>query len=227
MITGLNILSIFFAGILSFLSPCVIGVLPLYFSYIAETTFSELQATGSKTKLIMKTLVLISGFSLFFVLLGAAASGIGSFLFANKTIVNISIGILLIIFGLITMDILNPKFLHKQFNFKFNISNSYFTAFLLGIAFAFVLGPCATPLLGTALTLAANTDTIYQGMFYLFIYSLGVGVPFLITAFFAEKAIPLFRNNMAKFVIIKKIAGFIILALGIYILATGSLSFYF
>ena len=194
----INIVSLFVAGVLSFFSPCVVGLIPLYFSYITGVGASDLKKGHQKHRLILKTLVLILGFSLFFSLLGAAASVLGNFFFAKKVLINSVMGILMILFGLFTMDILKPKLLSRQIDFSVKINDSLLTAFLLGIAFAFAIGPCAGPLLGAALTLAASTSTVAQGMGYLFIYSFGLGVPLLITALFMEKALVLLKNNITS-----------------------------
>jgi cytochrome c-type biogenesis protein len=216
----INLISLFFAGLLSYLSPCVLGIVPLYLSYMAGTQ-SKLE---NKNRLLKNTLLLIISFSLFFMLLGASASQIGNFFFEQKQIMATIFGIMFILFGLLITDLIKIPFLKRQVNLSVKITDSPLTAIMLGIAFAFTMLPCSGPFLASALTLAAKSQTLYKGLLYLFVYAMGIGVPLLLSALFFEKLFPMLRKNMGLINKLTLIAGAIMIIFGIIVLINGNIS---
>lgn len=178
----------FIAGILSFLSPCVLPLVPGYISFLSGLSLEELRQGTKRREILKKTaltsLLFVLGFSVVFVSLGATASFIGRFLSAYQKIFTKIAGIFIIVLGLHLMGILKIGWLdyEKRLNIK-RFSPGLLGAFLIGLAFAFGWTPCIGPILAGILTLAASQKTVVKGMFLLGVYSLGLGIPFVITGF--------------------------------------------
>jgi cytochrome c-type biogenesis protein len=180
-----SLIAAFGAGILSFISPCVLPIIPGYLSFISGLSFQELtsQSRGRVIrKVTVNTIFFILGFSLIFVLLGATASSLGDILKSNLNLFNKIAGVLIVVFGLHIVGVYRIPFLnyekrmHSQSK-PFGILG----AFAVGLAFAFGWSPCIGPILAGILLIAANQETVSKGMILLGVYSLGLGVPFLIT----------------------------------------------
>ena len=205
----------FLEGLLSFISPCVLPLIPIYIGYFSGGIADE----RNNGKLIINTLLFIAGFTLLFVILGATASTAGAFFNENFRTINIVFGVILILlrlnfFGLNWLPFLNNtkkmKFSPKGFN--------PLTSFLFGLAFAIGWSPCTGPFLGSALMKAANTSTVGQGMFTLFMYALGIGVPFFLTAILLDQLGKTFEWIKKHYGIIEKISGAVILIFGIVLI---------
>ncbi len=223
--TQLSVISVFFAGLLSFLSPCVIGIVPIYFAYLSGTTVSEIQAGHHSRKMLFRNVILlICGFTVVFGMLGVAAFGAGRLLILYRPVFDRFLGMALIVFGIIMLELYMPKWLSSRLSLSVKIGQSPWLAFTLGIAFAVMMSGCVSPLLGAVLTLAGSSSTVTQGVGYLMIYSLGIGVPLLLCAVAFNRVMILIKKNAAILQLIKKIAGIIMIIMGIFIVIHGSIS---
>ncbi len=178
----------FLAGMLSFLSPCVLPLVPGYLSFLSGLSFEELKSGADHKKVVKKATLtsffFVLGFSIVFISMGASASFIGKFLTAHMGIITKIAGILIIALGLHLIGILKVSWLNTEKRFEMKrFSSSPLSALVIGFAFAFGWTPCIGPILAGILTLAATQDTIWKGMALLSAYSLGLGIPFIITGF--------------------------------------------
>jgi cytochrome c-type biogenesis protein len=208
----------FFAGIISFLSPCVLPLIPGYVSFICGSTLNELDLK-SKSFIIKKSLSFSLGLSLVFVSLGATATFIGSFLLQNSKILSTISGVMIIFFSIYLLELFKFNILNKNFgNFKIKYSNNLLFPFLVGIGFGFGWTPCIGPILGSILAFASMEDSIYKGIFLLSFYSLGLAVPFVLSSILIKKFL-IFSKSARKYINkIKKISGIILLITGILII---------
>ncbi|HEY9548046.1 MAG TPA: cytochrome c biogenesis protein CcdA, partial [Kiloniellaceae bacterium] len=180
----------FVAGAISFLSPCVLPLVPGYLSYIAGRSASE-EPGGGALALRLPALGLstcfVFGFSTVFILLGASATALGQLLLAYRYELNFIGGAIIILFGLFLIGLLKPAWFLREFRFHAAISGGRpLSAYVLGLAFAFGWTPCIGPILGAILTIGAASATVSGGVALLAIYSLGLGVPFLLAALFTD-----------------------------------------
>jgi cytochrome c-type biogenesis protein len=212
----------FLAGFVSFLSPCVLPLIPGYISYISGTSLDKLRG-GNKNVVIFKTIFFTLGFSFIFIILGLSASSLGKFFLTNSKIFRISAGLIIVFFSLQLIGIVNFQFMNRDiriFTDKYN--RSYTFPFLVGAAFGFGWTPCIGPILGSILTLAAIEQNITRGILLLSSYSLGLGIPFIISGILINKFF-IFSKNFKKYLLItNKIGGTILLITGLAIL-TGQL----
>jgi len=179
----------FLAGLISFLSPCVLPLVPGYISYVAGQSSSSpdgVQAPAqSKVSAFALSLLFVAGFSTVFISLGASASAIGQLLLSYRYEANIIGGTVIIVFGLFISGLIPMPWLHRDLRFhNFSSGSRIFGAYGLGLAFAFGWTPCIGPILGAILTATAVTTTLGSGVVLLSIYSMGLGVPFLLAAVF-------------------------------------------
>ena len=212
----------FLAGLISFLSPCVLPLIPGYISYISGTSFNEL-VEKKKNLIVIKTIFFTLGFSLVFIALGLTASFIGKFFLTNSDIFRIIAGAIIIFFSLQLIGIINFKFMNKDVRiFTDQYSHNLAFPVLVGAAFGFGWTPCIGPILGSILTLAAIEANISKSIFLLSSYSLGLAIPFIISGVLIDKFL-YFSKNFRKYLsTITKIGGTILLLTGIAIL-TGQL----
>lgn len=186
----LGLATSFIAGIVSFLSPCVLPLVPGYISFISgQSSISGQPAAGavssgkSRLSVLMLSACFVSGFSTVFMILGASATALGRLMLAYRYELNLIGGILVIAFGLVAMGLWRPKWSMSDIRMHPSLSGGRPAgAYLLGLAFGFGWTPCIGPVLGAILTLTAVTSTISHGIVFLAAYALGLGVPFLITA---------------------------------------------
>jgi len=212
----------FLAGLISFVSPCVLPLIPGYVSFICGTTLDELNIK-SKKFILRKSLFFSLGFSLVFISLGATATFIGSFLLYNTKILSIGSGLIIIFLGSYLLEIIKINFLNKSFlNFNIRYSDNILFPFIVGIGFGFGWTPCIGPILGSILAFASMENSIYKGISLLSFYSLGLAVPFIISGLLIKKFL-IFSKNTKKYLNkIKKISGIILILTGILII-TGRL----
>ena len=205
------------AGFVSFLSPCVLPLIPGYISYISGQNLEQI--VEKKQKILAKTIIFSLGFSLVFISFGATASYFGSFLINYSDTLRIIAGIIIIIFSLQIMGFLKLNILNKEKRFYTkNYSNNLFFPFLVGTAFAFGWTPCIGPVLGSILTLAAVETSIAQGVILLSFYSLGLAIPFILSGYGITKFLSVSKNLKSKMRIISLIGGSVLLITGILIL---------
>jgi len=212
----------FLAGLISFLSPCVLPLIPGYISYISGTSFDKLVEKKSDF-VVIKTIFFTLGFSFVFIVLGSTATFIGNFFLTNSDIFRIIAGVVIIFFSLQLIGILNFNFMNKDIRiFTDQYSNNMTFPLLVGAAFGFGWTPCIGPILGSILTLAALEENISKGILLLSFYSLGLAIPFIISGILIDKFL-LFSKGFKKYIsTITKVGGTILLLTGIAIL-TGQL----
>ena len=207
----------FGAGFISFLSPCVLPLIPGYISYISGESLGVI--VEKQKKVILKTLLFSLGFSLVFISFGATASLIGNILLENSNTLRIIAGIIIIIFSLQLIGILNLNFLNQEKRFQTkNYSNNLFFPVLVGAAFGFGWTPCIGPILGSILALAALESTLTKGILLLTAYSLGLAIPFILSGFLIQKFMAVSKNLKNNMNIISKSGGVILLITGILII---------
>ena len=218
----------FVAGIVSFLSPCVLPLIPGYLSFICGTDLENLQKK-SKYFILEKSLLFVLGFSIIFILLGASSTFFGSFLLNKSNIFSNVISIIIIIFGLYLLGIVKFNFLNNEFKFYISkYSNSFFFPLIVGMGFAFGWTPCIGPILGSILALASLENTLIQGIFLLITYSIGLGIPFVLAGYYMGNFL-IFSKKARKFISkIQKISGLVLIVTGILILTSKlqSIGFY-
>ena len=207
----------FGAGFISFLSPCVLPLIPGYISYISGQNLDEI--VENKQKILTKTIIFSLGFSLVFISFGATASYLGSFLINYSDTLRITAGVIIIIFSLQIMGVLKLNILNKEKRFYTkNYSKNLFFPFVVGTAFAFGWTPCIGPVLGSILTLAAVETSITQGVVLLSFYSLGLALPFILSGYGITKFLSVSKNLKPKMRMISLIGGSVLLLTGILIL---------
>ena len=207
----------FGAGFISFLSPCVLPLIPGYISYISGESLGDI--VEKQKKVILKTVLFSLGFSLVFISFGATASLIGNILLENSNTLRIIAGIIIIIFSLQLIGILNLNFLNQEKRFQTkNYSNNLFFPVLVGAAFGFGWTPCIGPVLGSILTLAAVESSIGKGILLLSFYSLGLAIPFILSGYGISKFLEFSKNFRKNIKIVSVTGGVILLITGILIL---------
>ena len=206
----------FGAGLISFLSPCVLPLIPGYISYISGQSLQEIL---NKKEINFFPLILFClGFSTVFVLLGASASFLGQTLLQNSEILRIVAGIIIIIFSLQLIGIINIPYLNFEKRFDAKESTNILFPYVIGVAFGFGWTPCIGPSLGSILALASIEETLTRAVILLILYSLGLAIPFVLSGYLIQRFL-LFSKNFRKNInLISKIGGIILLITGILIL---------
>lgn len=226
-LSNIGMLTAFAAGIVSFLSPCVLPLVPGYVSYIAGRTVGE-RATGSAVAVAVPALGLsvcfVLGFSTVFIALGASATALGQLLIAYRYELNIIGGVVIMLFGLFLMGWVRPSWMQGETRFHASLpAGRAASAYVLGLAFAFGWTPCIGPILGAILTVGATSTTVGQGVALLAIYSLGLGVPFLLAAVFTNALTSRMRGLGRTGRLLRFVAGAVMILMGVAML-TGYLS---
>ena len=218
----------FFAGMISFLSPCVLPLIPGYLSFICGTDLENLQKK-SKYFILQKSALFVLGFSLIFVLLGASSTFFGSFFLAKSQIFSNVIAVIIIIFGLYLTGIINFNFFNNEFRFYISkYSNNFSFPFVVGMGFAFGWTPCIGPILGSILALASLENSLSQGIFLLLIYSIGLGVPFMLAGYYMGNFLLFSKKARKSIMTIQKISGVVLIITGVLIFTSKlqTLGFY-
>jgi cytochrome c-type biogenesis protein len=201
---------LFVEGVLAFISPCILPLIPIYLVYITG------QTGNGRKKLITNTLGFILGFTIVFVTLGATATLLGALFKENQLLIQRISGIIIIIMGFNYLGVLKIPFINISGKFKVNTSNlSFMSSILFGISFSFCWSACLSSILGSAFMIAANEDTVYEGMFMLFIFSMGLAVPFFITAMIFDKLTKVFVFIKTHYTTIKVLSGLLLIAVGL------------
>ena len=212
----------FLAGVLSFLSPCVLPLVPSYLAYVGGSSVQGASERASRHLLIRNSLFFILGFSLIFVGLGASASLVGSLLQENRRILTLVGGVLIVSFGLVMLGVIKLPFLYRDTRQQFGgDSSTPVGATLLGMAFAAGWTPCIGPVLGGVLTLAGASGTLMVGVALLASYALGLAVPFLLSAL-AIGSFTRFSNRCRRYLPwVERVSGGILVVAGVMLL-TGT-----
>ena len=206
----------FGAGLISFLSPCVLPLIPGYISYISGQSFQDI--LNSKKINFLPLILFCLGFSTVFVILGASASLLGQKLLQNSEVLRIVAGIVIIIFSLQLIGVINISYLNFDKRFETKTSNNIFFSYVIGLAFGFGWTPCIGPILGSILALASIEETLSRAIVLLVFYSLGLAIPFILSGYLIQKFLIFSKNFKKNINLISKVGGIILLITGILIL---------
>ncbi len=210
-------------GLVSFVSPCIMPLIPSYVSYITGISYDELVSKDSRRKnmnmTLLHSLAFVAGFSIVFVLLGASASLAGNLLARHLNTIRIVGGVLIIIMGVFVMDVINIPFLQREAKLHLKTRPAgYIGTIVVGMIFGAGWTPCTGPFLGSVLTLAMTSDTLGTGMVLLMFYSLGLGIPFILSAIAISAFLSSFSKVKKHFKVIKIISGVILIIMGVLLL---------
>jgi len=226
-ISGIGILSAFAAGFVSFLSPCVLPLVPGYLSYVSGQSLNDMQEqtfTRQRLSALFLSLCFVSGFATVFMIFGASATVIGQLFSAYRYEANILGGIIIIIFGLFIAGLLPIGWLQREFRVHNDLKGGKpLAAYILGLAFAFGWTPCIGPILGAILTVSATSGVVSNGLSLLAIYSAGLGLPFILAALFTDQFFIYAKGIRRHGMLVQKIAGILLIIMGIA-MVTGYLS---
>ena len=206
----------FGAGIISFLSPCVLPLIPGYVSFVSGQSLQEM--IDRKKNKVSPLVLFCFGFSTVFIIFGATASVIGQIFLQNSNILRIIAGIIIIVFSLQLIGLINLKFMNYEKRFETGKSKNFFYPYLIGLAFGFGWTPCIGPILGSILTLAAIEETMFKAIFLLSLYSLGLSAPFILSGLLIQKFFIFSKKFKKNINLVSKIGGIILLITGILIL---------
>lgn len=207
-----NLLTGFTAGLLSFLTPCVLPMVPVYLMYLTGS-FKMDNLKEDRWKTFSRSLSFVLGFTIVFVLLGLSATALGKFLIKNKALLRKIGAVMVVIFGLIMTKIISFKKLKRRNYMK--LQDGFFGSVLMGMAFSIGWSPCFGPVVGMILSIAAQKDTLLKGAALLFAYSLGLGIPFIISGFFAGAIRNYFNKHTLNMDLINKITGYVMIIFGL------------
>jgi cytochrome c-type biogenesis protein len=212
----------FIAGLLSFLSPCVLPLIPAYFSFITGFSIDQLldrQNSNIRKKVFLSTMAFVCGFSFVFIVMGASASYLGGFIDAYKDYIRIIGGVIIIVLGIhmtgwIQIRSLNvDRRVHVQ-----NKPIHFMGTFIIGMAFAAGWSPCIGPLLGAILVIASSKDTVWQGIQLLALYSAGMAIPFILISIFINFLLEFLHRANRVIQYINRVAGILLILVGIFLL---------
>ena len=209
----------FLEGLASFISPCMLPMIPLYLSYFAgeDETDANKKASNKKHLVIVRSLFFVIGFTLMFVMFGGLAGLISGYINKYKTVINIVAGAIVIVFGLSYIGLFGLPFF-KGLKKSYKVDGAW-SAFLFGIVFAVGVGPCTGAFLGSALALASTSGTVAKGLLLLLFYSMGIGIPFIITAVLTDKTKRLFGFIKRHFKAVKIVSGSLLVVMGVLMAA--------
>ena len=212
----IELLIAFGAGLISFLSPCVLPLIPGYISYISGSSLNEL--LDKKSVNIIPIILFTLGFSFVFISFGATASFLGSVILNNSYELRVASGIIIIIFSLHILGIINLNFLNYEKRIYTEKKSGIFSSLLVGMAFGFGWTPCIGPILGSILALASTEQSLNRGILLLVFYSLGLAIPFILSGYLIQKFLVFSKNIKSKMNIILKSGGALLLITGILII---------
>ena len=206
----------FSAGLISFLSPCVLPLIPGYISYVSGSSLNEL--IEKKNINLIPIILFTVGFSIVFIIFGAASTFLGQLLLQNSFELRIAAGVIIIIFSLHIIGVINLKFLNYEKRIQTNNNKNIYSPIVIGAAFGFGWTPCIGPILGSILALAATEESINKGIILLLFYSLGLALPFILSGYLIQKFLIFSKNFKKNINLVSKIGGLILLITGILIL---------
>jgi cytochrome c-type biogenesis protein len=226
MVESPTFLAAFVAGVLSFISPCVLPLIPGYLSYISGLTLDEMQGTGdtamsfgaARRRVLAASIFFILGFSFVFICFGAAASVLGQYMLERQRLLAKIAAVIVILFGLHTMGVLRIGWLYSEKRVQVERKpTTLFGAFFVGLAFAFGWTPCIGPILGGILAIAGTQQTVGQGVQLLAVYSAGLGLPFLLTALAINQFFTVFKRIRKHYHLIEIVSGLLLVLIGVLI----------
>ena len=206
----------FGAGLISFLSPCVLPLIPGYISYISGSSLNEL--IEKKNINLFPIILFTVGFSIVFIVFGAASTFLGQVLLQNSYELRIAAGLVIVVLSLHIIGIINIKFLNFEKRIHTNKNTNFYSPIIIGMAFAFGWTPCIGPILGSILVLAATEENINKGILLLVSYSLGLALPFILSGYLIQRFLIFSKNFKKNINLVSKIGGIILLITGILIL---------
>ncbi len=221
-----TLLAAFFAGVLSFVSPCVLPLIPGYLSFVSGVTLDEMRGTGAgvsapanvRRRAVIMSLAFVLGFSLVFIGLGASATAIGGVLMEHLSLLGKIAGVVIILFGLHMMGVLKIGLLYSEKRMQTSGKPAgFFGAMLVGVAFAFGWTPCIGPILAAILAVAATQDSVGEGVKLLAVYSAGLGVPFIATSLAINKFFAASARIRKHYHAIEVVSGVLLVVVGVLI----------
>jgi cytochrome c-type biogenesis protein len=226
-LSNIGVLSAFAAGIVSFLSPCVLPLVPGYVSYVAGRTTTDGPAdSAARLSAAALSLCFVLGFSTVFIVLGASATALGRLLLGYRVELNLAGGAIVIVFGLFLIGLVRPGWMMREARFHASAPGGRaMSAYALGLAFAFGWTPCIGPILGSILTVGAASATVADGVALLAIYSLGLGIPFLLAALFTDSLARRLKAMRQAGRLLQPAAGGIMVVMGLAMI-TGQMSIF-
>ena len=204
------------AGLISFLSPCVLPLIPGYISYISGSSLNEL--IEKKNTNLIPVILFTLGFSIVFISFGAASTFLGQVLLQNSYELRIVAGLIIIILSLHIIGLINIKFLNFEKRVETKTNTNFYSPVLIGMAFAFGWTPCIGPILGSILVLAATEESINKGILLLASYSLGLALPFIISGYLIQRFLIFSKNFKKNINVVSKTGGIILLITGVLII---------
>ena len=214
----MDYLILFLEGIITFVSPCILPMIPIYITYFMGDQDAANQESGLtlRNPALKNSIGFVLGFTTVFVLLGAAAGSIGRFVFTHGQMFNIITGVVMVLFGLNYIDVINIKFLKRTHKIDYRAGSFKFSkSVLFGMVFSIGWSPCVGAFLGSALMIAANSQTMLKGSLMLFVYSLGLGVPFMLSSLLINSLKSTFDFIKRNYRIINNISGIFLILVGI------------
>ncbi len=217
----------FLAGIIAFLSPCILPIVPAYLGYFTGIELSDVEKQGEKKKhalrrkTFIQAVLFVTGFIIVFMLLGLASGTLGSLLSVNKELLQRLGGILMILLGLYVLEVFKIPWLYKQFKIDFHKGFTKWqslNSFLTGLTFGFAWTPCIGPILASVLFLATFSGGSIRGVLLLLAFALGLAVPFLLLALSIQSVAPLLKKFNRYTIIAQKIAGVMLLIMGVLLI---------
>ena len=212
----IELLIAFGAGLISFLSPCILPLIPGYVSFISGQSLQDI--LKSKKIDILPLILFCFGFSTVFIILGASASFLGQTLLQNSETLRVIAGVVIIIFSLQLIGLINISYLNFEKRFEAKKSKNILFPYLIGLAFGFGWTPCIGPILGSILALASIEETLSKAIILLTFYSVGLAIPFVLSGYLIQKFLVFSKNFKKNINLISKIGGTILLITGILIL---------
>lgn len=220
----ISVLAALAGGLISFLSPCVLPLVPPYMTYLAGASIDQMQDSGARDvrrRAVLTALVFVAGFTTVFTLLGATASALGQVVRQYMDIFGTIAGIVIIIMGLHFLGVFRIAFLYREARFQGGSNAGLGGAYVMGLAFAFGWTPCIGPILAAILAVAGSEASVYRGAFLLMVYSAGLGIPFVLAAFAMKPFIAFLKRMKSRFGLIEKVMGALLVLTGIAFLTGG------
>ena len=205
-------------GLISFLSPCVLPLVPPYLSYLAGVTLDELRAGddwGVRRRALLTAFLFVAGFTTVFVLLGATASALGHFVRQYVGVLSTLAGVAIIVMGLHFMGLFRIGFLYREARISVDKSMDVWGAYVMGLAFAFGWTPCIGPILAAILAVAGSETSVWRGAALLAVYSAGLGIPFVLAALAMNPFVALLKRLRSRFVHVERAMGALLVLTGI------------
>lgn len=220
----ISILAALAGGLISFLSPCVLPLVPPYMTYLAGASLDQIEDSDDpelRKRAITTAIVFVLGFTTVFTLLGATASALGQLVRQYMDVFGIIAGVIIILMGLHFLGVFRIAMLYREARFQAGSNVSLWGAYVMGLAFAFGWTPCIGPILAAILAVAGTEQSVAQGAFLLMVYSAGMGIPFILAAFAMRPFVNFLKRMKSRFGMIEKAMGGLLVLTGIAFLTGG------